>query len=56
MNTPKLVGDIVSHWIKHGEDRPTVVFAVSIKHSKYIANIFKQNGIPSDTLTVKCQK
>ena len=47
MNTPKLVGDIVSHWIKHGEDRPTVVFAVSIKHSKYIANIFKQNGIPS---------
>ena len=47
MNTPKLVGDLVSHWIKYGEDRPTVVFAVSIKHSKYIANIFKQNGIPS---------
>ena len=26
---------------------PTVVFGVSIKHSKYIANIFKQNGVPS---------
>ena len=47
MNTPKLVGDIVSHWIQHGEQRPTVVFGVSIKHSKYIANIFKQNGVPS---------
>jgi len=47
MNTPKLVGDIVSHWIKFGENRPTVVFAVSIAHSKYIANIFKQNGVPS---------
>ena len=47
MNTPKLVGDIVSHWIRYGEDRPTIVFGVSIKHSKYIANIFKQNGVPS---------
>jgi DNA repair protein RadD len=47
MNTPKLVGDIVSHWVRHGENRPTVVFAVSIKHSKYITNIFRQNGIPA---------
>ena len=47
MNTPKLVGDIVSHWIRYGESRPTVVFAVSIKHSKYITNIFRQNGIPA---------
>lgn len=45
MNTPKLVGDIVTHWIKYGENRPTVVFGTSIKHSKYITNIFKQNGI-----------
>ena len=47
MNTPKLVGDIVSHWMKYGENRPTVVFGSSIKHSKYIANIFNQNGIPA---------
>jgi len=47
MNTPKLVGDIVSHWIKYGEGRPTVVFAVNIAHSKYIAKIFNQNGIPA---------
>jgi len=47
MNNPKLVGDIVSHWVKYGEDRPTVVFASSIAHSKYISNIFNHNGIPS---------
>jgi len=47
MNNPKLVGDIVSHWVKHGENRPTVVFASSIAHSKYISNIFNHNGIPS---------
>ena len=33
MNTPKLVGDIVTHWQLHGEDRPTVVFASSIPGS-----------------------
>ena len=47
MNTAKLVGDIVSHWIKYGENRATVIFATSIAHSKHIANIFRQNGVPS---------
>jgi superfamily II DNA or RNA helicase len=47
MNKPKLVGDLVSHWTKYGENRPTIVFATSIKHSKYICNIFNHNGIPA---------
>jgi DNA repair protein RadD len=46
MNTPKLVGDLVTHWIHHAYDRPTVIFAVSIAHSKYIAKIFNENNIP----------
>lgn len=45
MNTPKLVGDLVTHWLRHAENRPTVVFATSIAHSKYIAKIFNDNGI-----------
>jgi superfamily II DNA or RNA helicase len=40
MNTPKLVGDIVTHWQLHGENRPTVVFASSINHSQQIARMF----------------
>tara|TARA_R110000822_G_scaffold79406_3_gene189867 strand:+ start:4701 stop:6206 length:1506 start_codon:yes stop_codon:yes gene_type:complete len=45
MNQPKLVGDLVTHWLKHGKGRPTVVFASSIAHSKYIASIFNDNGV-----------
>jgi|TARA_R110000772_G_scaffold42740_2_gene98996 superfamily II DNA or RNA helicase len=45
MNQPKLVGDLVTHWVEHGENRPTVVFATSIAHSKFIAGIFNDNGI-----------
>ena len=47
MNQVKLVGDLVEHWIQFALDRPTVVFASSIAHSKYICKIFNQNGIPS---------
>ena len=47
MNKPKLIGDIVSHWIKHANNRPTVVFCASIRHSKYVSSVFNDNGIPS---------
>jgi len=47
MNKPKLVGDLVTHWIRHAENRPTVVFATSIAHSRFIAKIFNDNGIPA---------
>ena len=45
MNTPKLVGDIITHWQLHGENRPTVVFASSINHSQQIARMFNNFGI-----------
>jgi len=47
MNQPKLVGDIVTHWIRYAENRPTVVFCTSIAHSRYVAQIFRKNGIPA---------
>ena len=47
MNVPKLIGDVVTHWIKHANNRPTVVFCTSIKHSKYVSAIFNDNGIPA---------
>ena len=33
MNTDQLVGDLVTHWHKHGERRPTITFAVDVAHS-----------------------
>lgn len=47
MNQPKLVGDLVTHWLKYAEGRPTVVFCTSIAHSRYVAQIFRRNGIPA---------
>ena len=57
MNTAKLVGDIVEHWIRFSDTengyRPTVVFATSIAHSKHIANIFNQNGVKAGHIDSK---
>lgn len=40
-----VVGNVVSDWIKYGQDRPTVCFAVSVAHSQMLANEFKRAGI-----------
>ncbi|WP_119268366.1 DEAD/DEAH box helicase [Taklimakanibacter deserti] len=45
MNTDKLVGDIVTHWHRHGEKRKTVVFAVNVAHSIHIRNEFIKSGV-----------
>lgn len=42
---PKLVGDIVSQWIEHGENRQTIAFAVDVAHSKHIVEQFQQAGV-----------
>ena len=45
MNTPQLIGNIVEHWKKYAYDRPTVVFATSINHSKQLAKAFNNNYV-----------
>lgn len=46
MNKPDLVGDVVETWIKLGEDRPTVCFAVDRAHAQAIQHQFANSGIP----------
>lgn len=48
MNRPKLVGDIVEHWMRHAADRRTVVFATSITHSAALAAEFVANGVTAE--------
>lgn len=48
MNKPKLVGDIVEHWLKHAHDKRTVVFASSINHSAALANEFVSHGVTAE--------
>lgn len=42
-----LTGDIVGHWIRIAEGRPTVAFAVNVEHSKEIVRQFIACGIPA---------
>ena len=43
-----LAGDIVKNWLKHGEDSQTIAFSPSIKHSKYMVELFRKNGISAE--------
>lgn len=45
MDRPSLVGDVVRNWLKYGEQRPTLVFAVNIEHAKHIRDKFREAGI-----------
>lgn len=48
MNKPKLVGDIVQHWLEHAPTRRTVVFATSIEHSMALAKEFIEHGVSAE--------
>lgn len=45
-----LVGNIVEHWLEHARGIRTVVFAVSVAHSKHIAERFVSAGIRAEHL------
>jgi DNA repair protein RadD len=50
MDRPKLVGDIVTHWVKYGERRKTVAFACSVGHSIHIRDEFIRAGVRAEHL------
>ncbi len=48
VNKPKIVGDIVTTWLRLGQNRQTVCFAVNVAHSEAIADEFRANGIKAE--------
>jgi DNA repair protein RadD len=50
MDRAKLVGDIVTHWLKYGERRKTVAFAVNVAHSLHIRDEFIKAGVRCEHL------
>lgn len=46
MNKPKLVADVVETWIRMGEGRPTLCFAVDRAHARSLQARFEESGIP----------
>ena len=45
MDKPKLIGDIVTNWKKHANNKLSVIFACGVKHSKHIVDEFVKAGI-----------
>lgn len=43
----KVVGSVVDTWLKRGENRQTLCFAVNVAHSKAIVDEFIANGVPA---------
>jgi superfamily II DNA or RNA helicase len=50
MDKPTLIGDVVTHWLRHAERRRTVVFATSISHSVHIRDEFAGAGVAAEHL------
>ena len=47
MNRPQLVADVVETWLKRGQQRNTLCFAVDRAHAKHLQNAFIEAGIPA---------
>lgn len=47
MGDAKLVGSVVETWLRHGEDRPTLAFAVNRAHAAALQREFEGHGIAS---------
>jgi DNA repair protein RadD len=43
----KLVSNVVGNWLQHGENRPTLCFAVNRKHAAVLASEFAAKGVAS---------
>lgn len=48
MSTKVLTGHIIEHWKKIGEGRPTLCFAVNVRHSKMLTERFNDSGIRAE--------
>ncbi len=47
MDTPKLTGDAVSHYLRVARGKRAIYFCVSIHHSQHVAAAFRAAGVPA---------
>lgn len=47
VDKPKIIGDIVEHYLRLGNGEQGIFFAVSRDHSRHIADAFNANGVPA---------
>ncbi len=47
MDRPQITGDVVSTWLRLGENRSTIVFAVNRRHAGHLADRLVEAGVPT---------
>jgi DNA repair protein RadD len=50
MDIPRLVGDVVEHWLRLAQGRRTVAFAVNVPHAVHLRNEFCRAGVAAGHL------
>jgi superfamily II DNA or RNA helicase len=50
MDRPELVGDVVTHWHRHGDRRKTVIFATNVAHSLHMRDELVKSGVRAEHL------
>jgi DNA repair protein RadD len=53
MNSNVLVGGIIEHWHKIGENRPTIAFTSGVKHSAHLRDEFRLSGVAAEHIDAK---
>lgn len=51
MNARDICGDAISSYRKWCQDRPTLLFAINVKHARAVAGEFRAAGVPCEVLT-----
>ena len=50
MDKPKITGNAVDHWIRHGNGQRNVVMCTSIKHAEHVRDTYLERGIPAECI------
>ena len=45
VDTPSIMGDALSHYRKHADNRPALAFCTSVAHAHHVADRFREEGI-----------
>lgn len=53
MRGQEIVGDAVTEWKKHGQDRQTIAICVSIAHAEELAEQFRNDGVTAECIHSK---
>jgi superfamily II DNA or RNA helicase len=50
MDTPAITGNVLTHYHKHGEGRPGLIFCTSVQHAHNVAQQFRNGGVSAVAL------